>query len=83
VQALERASVHRGCARCARAPARRLIRVEGRNAYFVPYEKPPLDRYGREWWPPGWHAGRRVETERDIFELVNLPYRPPHERQAP
>lgn len=63
--------------------ARRLLRVEGRDAFFVPYEKPPLNRARQEHWPPGWHADRRVTCEQDIFELMNLPYFPPNERQAP
>ena len=63
--------------------AGRLMRVEGREAFFVPHERPPLDRAGQDWWPPGWHKDRPVTCEADIFELLNLPYRPPHERQAP
>ncbi|KAK9820638.1 hypothetical protein WJX81_002025, partial [Elliptochloris bilobata] len=60
-----------------------LMRVVGRNAFFVPMEKPPLNCAGQEGWPPGWHKDRPVTCEADIFELLNLPYRPPHERQAP
>lgn len=70
-------AIHRELVLC------RLVRVEGREAFFVPQEKPPLNREHQEYWPPGWHLGRPVETERDIFELLGLPYRPPHERQAP
>jgi hypothetical protein len=34
-------------------------------------------------WPPGWGPERRVQCERDIFELLSVEYRPPNERNAP
>jgi hypothetical protein len=44
---------------------------------LVPDESPPSrDKLGCEdWWPEGWGPGRRVERERDIFELLGLPFR--------
>lgn len=53
------------------------------ESIMVPDEAPPLDRDGREHWPPGWRPGRQVETEADLFELLGIPYREPHERNAP
>ena len=61
----------------------RIMRKDGNSAIVVPDEGPPLDRDGTPRWPPGWESGRTVETEQDIFELLGVPYRPPHERNAP
>ena len=44
---------------------------------------PSRDADGNDWWPPGWDENRRVETERDVFELLGVPYREPNERDAP
>jgi DNA polymerase mu len=65
------------------APACRLMRKIDGTSYIVPDERPPVDRSGQERWPPGWQPGRRVESERDVFELVGIRYRQPHERDAP
>jgi hypothetical protein len=61
----------------------RLMQVVDGEVFIVPDERSPTDKNGKEQWPPGWHPGRRVESERDIFELLSLPYREPHERNAP
>ncbi|KAI3428493.1 hypothetical protein D9Q98_007318 [Chlorella vulgaris] len=61
----------------------RLMQVVDGEVFIVPDERPPTDKDGKEQWPSGWHPGRRVESERDIFELLSLPYREPHERNAP
>lgn len=61
----------------------RIMRKDGKSAIVVPDEGPPLDRDGTPRWPPGWGPVRTVETEQDIFELLGVPYRPPHERNAP
>ena len=50
---------------------------------MVPDEAPPRHAGGKPHWPPGWAPGRRVEHERDIFELLGLPYREPHKRDMP
>ncbi len=62
-------------------PPRLLRKVDGRSR-LVPDEAAPTDRSGRERWPPGWHAGRRVQSQQDVFELLGLPYREAHERDA-
>lgn len=62
-------------------PSRLLRKVEGRSL-LVPDEAAPTDRSGSERWPPGWHPGRRVQSQRDVFELLGLPYRHPQERDA-
>lgn len=49
----------------------------------MPEESPPVDKSGKELWPPGWQPGRRVELEEDVFELLRVPFRQPHERDAP
>jgi hypothetical protein len=72
-----------------------LFRVERGRVWRVPEDAPPLDLRGREWWPPGWGpggggggeggrggGGRVVRHERDILELLGLPYREPWERNC-
>ena len=59
------------------------MRKEAGRAYIIPDERPPFDRTGKPRWPPGWGPERRVQTESDIFELLWLEFRPPHERNAP
>lgn len=44
---------------------------------------PSLDANGADWWPPGWDAGRQIECERDVFELLGVPYKEPWERDCP
>jgi len=56
--------------------------VDGKSR-IVPDEAAPLGKGGKEQWPPGWHPGRKVSTQRDVFELLGVPYREPHERDAP
>lgn len=65
-------------------------RAPGTNlGVLVPQEAPPLDQNRREFWPPGWDAKdsgkprRQIETERDLWELLQLPYLEPHERNCP
>lgn len=55
----------------------------GGQSFIIPDEHAPVDAAGEERWPPGWGPGRRVETERDVFELLGIPYHEPHERDAP
>ena len=43
----------------------------------------PLDANGADWWPPGWDAGRQIECERDVFELLGVPYKEPWDRDCP
>ena len=59
------------------------MQKQGNESFVVPDERSPLDKAGQERWPPGWGPGRRVECERDVFELLQVPYREPHERDAP
>ena len=51
----------------------------------VPREPPapPLDARGNDWWPPGWDANRRAESEADVFQLLGLPHVPPEWRDCP
>lgn len=58
------------------------VRRDGKR---VPDEAPPLDRHGREFWPPGWEERpvKEVTCEQDIFELIGLPYREPCHRNYP
>lgn len=44
---------------------------------------PSLDANGVDWWPPGWDSGRTIECERDVFELLGVPYKEPWERDCP
>lgn len=30
-----------------------------------------------EAWPVGWHTGRRILRQEDVFELLGVPYREP------
>ncbi|KAK9805473.1 hypothetical protein WJX72_000290 [[Myrmecia] bisecta] len=62
----------------------RLMRKgEDGRAYIIPDEVPPLDRAKQPFWPPGWGPGCKVTCERDILELLEIPYREPHERNCP
>ena len=61
---------------------RLLVKDQG-QAWLVPSERPPRGRDGELAWPPGWHLGRTVATQDDIFELLGLPYRAPHDRNCP
>lgn len=58
------------------------MRKSGGDVCLVPDEKSPLSHGGQERWPPGWGPGRRVEAEGDVFDLLGIPYREPHERNA-
>lgn len=50
---------------------------------MVPEEGPPLNGDGDPEWPPGWSDDRKLQHESDVFELMGLPYHPPHERNCP
>lgn len=82
--ALGGALPHSGAAQRPLLPAteRRLFSKIDGEWRTVPAEARPLDRNKQPRWPPGWHRQRRVESERDIFELVGLPYREPSQRDA-
>lgn len=59
------------------------MRVVDGAAKLIPDQVPPLLKDGSEGWPPGWGTGRRVRSQRDIFELLSLPYREPADRDCP
>ncbi len=59
-----------------------MVKEQG-QAWLVPSERPPRGREGALVWPAGWHGGRRVASQHDIFELLGLPYRSPAERNCP
>lgn len=65
------------------APVCRLVAKQGGRVWVVPEEGPPLNRAGQPEWPPGWHRDRPVTHERDVFELLRIPYHPPNERNCP
>lgn len=53
------------------------------EAYLVPSEGPPQNRDRQPGWPSDeWNLKRAVQTEEDLFELLGIPYRAPHERKA-
>lgn len=56
--------------------------MQGDTVWLVPDEGPPLNRNKERSWPAGWNQQRRVSGERDIFELLGVPYRPPSERNC-
>ena len=60
-----------------------LMIKEGSDSYLIPQERPPKRRNGELDWPPGWTLGREVLDERDVFILLEVPYRPPNERDCP
>ncbi|PRW44242.1 DNA polymerase lambda [Chlorella sorokiniana] len=60
----------------------RLLRKVDGSSLLVPDEAAPTDCSGRERWPPGWYPGRRVESQADVFALLGMPYKEPHERDA-
>ena len=61
----------------------RLMRKVGNESFLIPDEKPPLNREGQEWWPAGWSRERRIDRQQDLFELLDIPYREPGNRQCP
>lgn len=61
----------------------RLMRKVDGKAKFVPDEVCPLLKGGTEGWPEGWYAGRRIESQADVFALLSLPYRDPKDRNCP
>ncbi|RMZ54362.1 hypothetical protein APUTEX25_001938, partial [Auxenochlorella protothecoides] len=61
----------------------RLLRKIDGKARLVPDEAPPIVKGGREAWPVGWHAGRRILRQEDVFELLGVPYREPADRNCP
>lgn len=58
-----------------------LIKTD-QQSYLVPDEHAPRRKNGRVAWPDGWHPGRKVCLEKDVFELLGVPYHPPHERNC-
>ena len=65
----------------------RLMRPGGREHLWqiVPDEAKPLNRETEEFWPPDWDdkSGRCIATERAAFQLLEVPYREPWERDCP
>ncbi|GAB4823868.1 hypothetical protein N2152v2_010914 [Parachlorella kessleri] len=60
-----------------------LMRKVGNESFIIPDEKPPLNREGQEWWPAGWSRERKIDRQQDLFELLDIPYREPGNRQCP
>jgi DNA polymerase mu len=48
-----------------------------------PPPAPSRDAAGNDWWPPGWDETRVAKTERDVFELLGVPFQPPTSRDCP
>ena len=48
------------------------MREVGGQILMVPDEAPPGNREKKDWWPPGWGPGRRIESQRDLFELLGV-----------
>jgi len=44
---------------------------------------PSLDADGKDWWPVGWDETRVIVCERDVFELLGVPYKEPWDRDCP
>lgn len=60
------------------------LAIEHDNTWLnVPNESAPLGRDKKEFWPPGWNAEREVKSERDIFELLEIPWREAWQRNCP
>jgi DNA polymerase/3'-5' exonuclease PolX len=55
---------------------------QAHGSRLVPQEGPPKRKDGSESWPPGWSEDRRVRSEKDVFDLLEMPYRPPEDREA-
>jgi hypothetical protein len=53
------------------------------QVHLVPFDAPPVDKHGHEFWPEGWRADKRAaDSERDVFALIGLPWREPSERNC-
>jgi hypothetical protein len=59
------------------------MQKQDNESFLIPDERPPRGKNGEESWPPGWGPGRRFQTERDLFDFLQIPWREPHERDAP
>lgn len=60
-----------------------LLAKLGDTVWQVPQEGPPIDfTSGHPKWPPGWQQNRPVTTERDVFELLSVPYQLPSDRNC-
>ena len=66
----------------ALSDACRLTAVKDGKAWLVPDEGPPINREGEASWVPSWSQEREVTQEQDIFELLQVPYRRPSERNC-
>lgn len=60
-----------------------LMVKEAGGSYLVPQERPPRRRVGGVGWHPGWSHARAVTKEEEVFELLEIPYRPPIDRNCP